>query len=76
VLIDGHRYWIMRLNTKDAAVRASGRTTSSGPSTTAGRSSCGADTERVPSGTVHSYESCADYLPSGSRARLPTGPVA
>jgi anaerobic selenocysteine-containing dehydrogenase len=22
-------------------------------------------TERVPSGTVHSYESCADYLPIG-----------
>jgi trimethylamine-N-oxide reductase (cytochrome c) len=28
-------------------------------------------TERVPSGTVHSYESCADYLPLGEPGYSP-----
>ena len=28
-------------------------------------------TERVPSGTVHSYESCADYLPIGTPGESP-----
>ena len=28
-------------------------------------------TERVPPGTVHSYESCADYLPLGEPGESP-----
>ncbi len=66
VLIDGHRYWIMRLNTKDAAVRDIRENDLIRAFNDRGSVILAAQiTERVPSGTVHSYESCADYLPIG-----------
>ena len=66
VLIDGHRYWIMRLNTKDAEVRGIKDGDLMRAYNDRGSVILAAQlTERVPSGTVHSYESCADYLPLG-----------
>ena len=63
---DGHFYWIMRLNTKDAAARG----IEEGDLIKAFNDRAevilvAQVTERVPPGTVHSYESCADYLPVG-----------
>ena len=63
---DGHYYWIMRLNTKDAAARG----IKDGDLIRAYNDRAevilvAQVTERVPPGTVHSYESCADYLPVG-----------
>jgi len=63
---DGHYYWIMRLHTKDAAARG----IKDGDLIRAYNDRAevilvAQITERVPPGTVHSYESCADYLPVG-----------
>ena len=63
---DGHFYWIMRLNTKDAAARG----IKDGDLVRAFNDRAevilaAQVTERLPPGTVHSYESCADYLPVG-----------
>ena len=63
---DGHRYWIMRLNSVDAEARG----IAEGDLIRAfnDRGSvllCAQLTERVAPGTVHSYESCAEYLPQG-----------
>ena len=72
VLIDGHYYWIMRLNTQDAAARG----IKSGDLVRAfndrGSVILAAQvTERVPPGTVHSYESCAEYEPLGVPGESP-----
>ena len=66
VLVDGHHYWIMRLNTEDAAARS----IEDGDLIRAFNDRAevilaAQVTERVPPGTVHSYESCGDYLPLG-----------
>jgi trimethylamine-N-oxide reductase (cytochrome c) len=63
---DGHFYWIMRLHTKDAAARG----IKDGDLIRAYNDRAevilvAQITERVPPGTAHSYESCADYLPVG-----------
>ncbi len=66
VLVDGHYYWIIRMNSIDAEargikdgdlVRAYNQRGSVILSAQVG--------ERVQPGTVHSYESCADYEPLG-----------
>ena len=69
---DGHYYWIMRLNTKDAAESGASRDddlirafNDRGSVILAARV-----TERVPAGTVHSYESCAEYDPLGHPGRI------
>ena len=65
-MVNGHRYWIIRINTADAQARGikDGDLVRAfndrGSVILAARA-----TERLPSGTVHSYESCADYLPIG-----------
>ena len=69
---DGHYYWIMRVNTKDAAARdiADGdliRAFNDRASVILAAQV----TERVPPGIVHSYESCADYLPLGAPGYSP-----
>jgi trimethylamine-N-oxide reductase (cytochrome c) len=71
-LIDGHYYWVMRVNTQDAAARG----IKSGDLIRAfndrGSVILAAQvTERVPSGTVHSYESCAEYDPLGVPGESP-----
>jgi anaerobic selenocysteine-containing dehydrogenase len=66
VLVDGHRYWVMRVNTKDAAARGIKDCDLIRAYNDRGSVILAAQvTERVPAGTVHSYESCADYLPLG-----------
>ena len=62
----------MRLNAKDAEARGikdgdlSGRSTTAAPSSWLPRSRNG-----CAPGTVHSYESCADYIPLGEPGESP-----
>jgi anaerobic selenocysteine-containing dehydrogenase len=67
VLLDGHYYWIMRMNSVDAAARG----IKEGDLIRAfnDRGSvilCAQVGERLQPGTVHSYESCAEYNPLGT----------
>jgi anaerobic selenocysteine-containing dehydrogenase len=72
VLIDGHYYWVMRLNTQDAAARGIKDGDLIRAYNDRGSVILAAQvTERLPSGTVHSYESCADYLPMGEPGASP-----
>ena len=69
---DGHYYWIMRVNSKDA----DGRGVNDGDLIRAfndrGSVILAAQvTERVAPGTVHSYESCAVYDPLGAPGDSP-----
>jgi len=66
VLIDGYYYWIVRINPKDAAERAIKENDLVKVFNDRGAVICAAQvTERVPPGTVHSYESSANYDPVG-----------
>jgi anaerobic selenocysteine-containing dehydrogenase len=72
VLLDGHFYFVMRLNSKDAEARG----IAEGDLVRAfnDRGSvilCAQLTERLAPGTVHAYESCADYLPLGEPGASP-----
>ncbi len=72
VLIDDHYYWVMRLNTQDAAARGIKENDLVRAFNDRGSVILAAQiTERLPSGTVHSYESCADYLPIGEPGASP-----
>ena len=63
---DGHYYWIMRIQTKDAESRGIKDNDLIRVFNDRGAVICAAQlTDRVPPGTVHSYESCADYEPVG-----------
>ena len=71
-LIDGHRYWIMRLNSKDAATRGIKDGDLIRAFNDRGSVILAAQVgERVSAGTVHSYESCADYLPLSEPGHSP-----
>ncbi len=66
VLVDGWYYWIIRMNSVDAKARG----IKDGDLVRAfnDRGSvilCAQVGERVQPGTVHSYESCAEYAPLG-----------
>jgi len=66
VLIDGYYYWIVRINSKDAQVRGIKENDLVKVFNDRGAVICGAQvTERVPPGTVHSYESSGNYDPMG-----------
>jgi anaerobic selenocysteine-containing dehydrogenase len=66
VLVDGHHYWIIRLNRKDAAARGIKEGDLVRAFNDRGEVIFAAQiTERVGPGTVHCYESCADYAPVG-----------
>jgi trimethylamine-N-oxide reductase (cytochrome c) len=66
VLIDGYYYWIVRLNTRDAAARGIRENDLVKVFNDRGAVVCAAQvTERIPPGTVHSYESSAKYDPVG-----------
>ena len=72
VLVDGHRYWIMRMNSADAEARGISEGDLIRAFNDRGSVILAAQvTERLPSGTVHSYESCADYLPTGTPGESP-----
>jgi trimethylamine-N-oxide reductase (cytochrome c) len=66
VLIKGYYYWIMRINTQDALKRGIKNNDLIRAYNDRGSVILAAQvTERVPAGTVHSYESCAEYDPIG-----------
>ncbi len=63
---DGHYYWIIRINSKDAEMRGIRQNDLVRVFNDRGAVICAAQvTERVPPGTVHSYESSANYDPVG-----------
>jgi molybdopterin guanine dinucleotide-containing S/N-oxide reductase-like protein len=69
---DGHSYWLMRLNANDARARG----IADGDLVRAFNDRgavilCAQLTERLAPGTVHAYESCADYLPMGEPGASP-----
>jgi trimethylamine-N-oxide reductase (cytochrome c) len=66
VLIDGYYYWIVRINSKDAEEREIAENDLVKIFNDRGAVICAAQvTERVPPGTVHSYESSGNYDPMG-----------
>ena len=66
VLVDGYYYWIVRINSKDAQNRGIVANDLVRVFNDRGAVVCAAQvTERVPPGTVHSYESSAVYDPVG-----------
>ena len=69
---DGRSYWIMRINTGDAAARGIADGDLVRAFNDRGSVILAAQlTERVPPGTVHSYESCGDYDPIGTPGDSP-----
>ncbi len=65
VLKDGYYYWIVRINSKDAEARTIGQHDLVRVYNDRGTVICAAQvTERVPPGTVHSYEAAAVYDPT------------
>ncbi len=69
---DGHYYWIIRINTKDAERRQIKDRDLVKVFNDRGAVICATQiTERIPPGTVHSYESCAEYEPLGTPGESP-----
>jgi trimethylamine-N-oxide reductase (cytochrome c) len=63
---DGYYYWVVRINPKDAHNRGIRQNDIVKAYNDRGSVLLAAQlTERVPPGTVHSYESCAGYDPTG-----------
>jgi trimethylamine-N-oxide reductase (cytochrome c) len=69
---DDHYYWIIRINAKDAEKRQIKDGDLVKAFNDRGAVICAAQiTERIPPGTVHSYESCAEYEPLGTPGESP-----
>jgi trimethylamine-N-oxide reductase (cytochrome c) len=69
---DGHFYWVMRLNPNDARARGIADGELVRAFNDRGSVILAAQlTERLAPGTVHCYESCADYLPLGEPGASP-----
>ena len=65
-------YWVIRINTKDAEARGIKEGDLVKAYNDRGAVILAAQlTERVPSGTVHCYESCAEYAPIGKPGESP-----
>jgi trimethylamine-N-oxide reductase (cytochrome c) len=72
VLVDGRYYWIVRVNSQDAAARGLAQHDLVRVFNDRGAVICAVRlTERVPAGTVHSYESSAVYEPVGEPGNSP-----
>ncbi|MDR1815700.1 MAG: molybdopterin-dependent oxidoreductase [Clostridiales Family XIII bacterium] len=72
VRVDGHDYWIIRINTKDAEARGIKEGDLVKAYNDRGAVILAAQvTERVPAGTCHSYESSAEYQPIGKPGESP-----
>lgn len=72
MLIDGYRYWIFRMNPKDAEARGLRQGDIVEVYNDRGSVLCGLEaTERIPTGMVHSYEACSDYRPVGEPGASP-----
>ena len=70
VLVDGHYYWVARMNPADAAARGVAHHYLVKVFNDRGAVICAAQlTERLPPGIVHSYESSAVYDPVGEPGR-------
>ncbi len=70
ILIDGHYYWIARINSEDAEERGIKENDLVRLFNDRGEVICAAQvTERIPRGVVHSYESAAIYEPLGEPGR-------
>ena len=66
ILIDGYYYWIIRINSIDAKSRNLQQNSLVKVFNDRGAVICATQiTERIPPGTVHSYESSAIYDPVG-----------
>lgn len=66
VLVDGYYYWVIRVNAEDAAARGIRHHDLVRVFNDRGAVICAAHvTQRLPSGTVHAYESSAVYDPVG-----------
>ncbi len=71
VLVDGHYYWIIRLNSKDAAARGiKGGDLVRAFNDRGSVIVCAQVGERMQPGTVHTYESCAEYNPLGKPGQV------
>jgi anaerobic selenocysteine-containing dehydrogenase len=72
VRVDGHDYWVVRLNTKDAEARGIQSDELVKVFNDRGAVICAAQvTERLAPGTVHSYEASANYEPIGEPGESP-----
>ena len=72
VLISEYYYWIIRINTSDAKDRGINQNDLVKVFNDRGAVICAAQlTERLPPGTVHSYESSANYDPIGRPGESP-----
>ncbi|HJW74978.1 MAG TPA: molybdopterin-dependent oxidoreductase [Thermoleophilia bacterium] len=72
LLDDGHYYYVMRVNARDAAARGiADRDLIRAFNDRGSVILCAQVTERLAPGTVHAYESCADYLPLGKPGESP-----
>jgi len=72
VLINGYYYWIVRINSQDAAQRGIKNNDLVTLFNDRGQVICAAHiTERVPPGTVHSFEGSAIYEPIGEPGASP-----
>jgi trimethylamine-N-oxide reductase (cytochrome c) len=72
VRVDGHDYWIIRINGKDAKARGIKEGDLVKAFNDRGAVILAAQiTERVPPGTCHSYESSAEYQPIGKPGASP-----
>ena len=72
ILIDGYRYWIVRINARDAEARGIKDRCLVKVFNDRGAVICAAQiTERLAPGTVHSYESSAIYDPVGEPGASP-----
>lgn len=70
VLVDGYHYWIVRINSRDAEARQIRMDDLVKMFNDRGAVICAAQvTERVPPGTVHSYQASASYDPVGEPGR-------
>lgn len=72
VLIDGYYYWIVRINARDARLRGVRTNDLVEMFNDRGAVICAAQvTERIPPGTVHSFEGSANYDPIGEPGASP-----
>jgi trimethylamine-N-oxide reductase (cytochrome c) len=72
MLVDGYYYWVVRINSRDAAERGIAEGKLVKVFNDRGAVICAAQlTERVPPGIVHSYESSAVYDPVGEPGKSP-----
>jgi anaerobic selenocysteine-containing dehydrogenase len=72
MLVDGHYYWIIRMNEADAAARGITHRSLVKVFNDRAEVICAAEvTSRMAAGVAHSYESSAEYVPLGEAGKSP-----